>query len=163
VAKKKLNLTADRYWLLKSEPESYSIDDLEKDGRTGWDGVRNYQARNIMRDDMKVGHLALFYHSSSEPPGVAGVARICGLARPDETAWEKGNHHFDPKASPENPIWLQVDVEFVAKFANYIPLDELKASRELDGIMVCKRGSRLSVQPVDAPHFEAICKMGGLT
>ena len=150
-----------RYWVLKSEPDCYSIDDLKRDGRTGWDGVRNYQARNIMRDDMKIGDLALFHHSSAEPTGVAGVAEIVGEARPDPTALDPANDHFDEKATEENPIWMLVDVRFVAKFRSVVSLESMKKDERLDGMMLLARGSRLSVQPVSEKHFAVVCELGG--
>lgn len=149
-----------RCWLIKSEPSSYSIDDLEKDGRTSWDGVRNYQARNFMRDEMAVGDLLLFYHSSTEPIGVAGIARVCGPAHPDVTSWTANHEHFDPRASNENPIWVMVDVEFVERFPAVVSLAEMKAAGELDGMLVLQRGQRLSIQPVEEAHFKVIRKMG---
>lgn len=145
---------------MKSEPESYSIDDLAKDKRTSWDGVRNYQARNFMRDDMKVGDEVLIYHSSADPPGVAGLARVCKMAHPDLTALDPKDHHYDPKSTREEPIWTMVDVEFVEKFGTFVPLESLKSSKALDGLLVIKRGSRLSIQPVDKAHFDIIVKMG---
>ena len=150
-----------RYWVLKSEPDCYSIDDLERDGSTGWDGVRNYQARNIMRDEMKVGDLALFHHSSAEPTGVAGVAEIVGPARPDPTALDPEEDHYDEKATEENPIWMLVDVGFVAKFKSIVALGSLKKDDRLDGMMLIARGSRLSVQPVSEKHFAVVCELGG--
>jgi predicted RNA-binding protein with PUA-like domain len=153
--------TARSYWLLKSEPDCYGIDDLERDGRTGWDGVRNYQARNLMRDEMKVGDHALFYHSSADPTGVAGVAEIVGLARPDETALDPKNDHYDPKATKDDPIWLLVDVGFVATFPSFVTLEALRKEKRLEGMMVLARGSRLSVQPVSKDHYLTICELGG--
>lgn len=150
---------AKRYWLMKTEPESYSIDDLKRDKATCWDGVRNYQARNFMRDDMKVGDLILLYHSNAKPPGVVGVAKVKKTAYPDHTALDPNDHHYDPKATEENPIWLMVDVAFVEKFPRLVGLDELKGRKDLDGLMVIQRGSRLSIQPVDKKHFDIICKM----
>jgi len=149
------------YWLLKSEPNCYGIDDLKRDKQTGWDGVRNYQARNLMRDQMHVGDLALFYHSSAEPTGVAGVAKVVGPARPDPTALDPKNDHFDPKATAKDPIWMLVDVAFVAKFPKFVSLDDLRNEDRLQGIMVLARGSRLSVQPVSPEHFKIICELGG--
>ena len=148
-----------RHWLLKTAPTSYSIDDLERDGRTSWDGVRNYQARNFMRDEMRVGDLALFYHSSADPPGVAGIARVCRTAYADESALDPDDSHYDAKATPENPIWAMVDVEFVEKFSTIVSLSVLKAAPTLDGMLVLKRGQRLSVQPVEPAHFDLICKL----
>lgn len=150
-----------RYWLMKSEPDVFSIDDLKAKGRAPWDGVRNYQARNYMRDGMRVGDLILFYHSSTEPPGVAGLARVAREAYPDFTAWDPRSDYRDPKSTPENPVWMMVDVEFVAKFPRFISLEELKSSPVLKGMLVAKRGIRLSVQPVEKKHFEAVLKMAG--
>ncbi|MCH9626968.1 MAG: hypothetical protein S4CHLAM2_06000 [Chlamydiales bacterium] len=148
-----------RYWLMKSEPTCYSIDDLERMHTTSWDGVRNYQARNIMRDEMQVGDLAFFYHSSCNPAGIVGLCRVCKEAHPDYTAWDPKSDHFDPKASPDKPIWMMVDVEFVEKFPNVITLHELKQHPELEELMVTQRGSRLSVQPVSAHHFQFILNL----
>ena len=145
---------------MKSEPESYSIDDLKRDKKTSWDGVRNYQARNMMRDAMKVGDWVLFYHSSAEPPGVAGIAQICKAGYPDATAWDPKDHHYDPKASPENPIWMRVDLKFVEKFPEVVSLQDLRADPKLKNLLVLKRGQRLSVQPVEKADFERIHKMG---
>ncbi len=149
-----------KYWLMKSEPNAYSIDDLENDGKTPWDGIRNYQARNIMRDDMNVGDEVLFYHSNAKPPGVIGLAKVCKESYPDHTARDKKSKYFDPKATEENPIWCMVDVEFKKKFKQIVSLDELKNHEELDGLMVIKRGQRLSIQPVDPEHFKFIKSLG---
>lgn len=148
-------------WLMKSEPSVYSIDDLAKDGTTHWDGVRNYKARNYMRDHMKVGDWVLFYHSNADPPGVAGIAKVCKLAYPDFTAFDSANKYFDPKSDKNSPTWYMVDIEFVKKFSKFVSLGELRLNENLDGIMVIKRGVRLSVQPVEYHHFEEIRKMGG--
>ena len=148
-----------RYWLMKSEPDVYSIDDLARDGTTSWSGVRNYQARNFMRDDMKVGDLVLFYHSNAEPPGVAGIAKVVRTAHPDLTALDPRSPYHDPKATPENPIWQMVDVGFVAAFKRIVSLDELRADPALAGMLVIKRGMRLSVQPVDPTHFKRVESM----
>lgn len=151
---------AKKYWLMKSEPEVYSIADLERDGVTSWEGVRNYQARNFMRDEMKKGDLVLFYHSNAEPPGVAGVARVAREGYPDPHAWNPKSRYFDPKATPDNPVWMTVDVEFVERFAAVVPLDALKAAPELDGMLVIRKGQRLSVQPVEPEHFQFVRKAG---
>lgn len=148
------------YWLMKSEPNEYSIDDLRRDGRTSWDGVRNYQARNFMRDVMQIGDGVLFYHSNANPPGIAGLARVCRTAHPDPTAWTPGDPHFDPRSTPERPVWVMVDVEFVEKFPRLITLNELRTLPGLDGLLVLKRGQRLSVQPVSPDHFECIVRRG---
>ena len=148
-----------KHWLLKTEPTSYSIDDLKRDRRTSWDGVRNYQARNFMRDEMRVGDRVLIYHSSADPPGVAGIARVCREAYADDTALDPDDSHYDAKATPHNPIWMMVDVEFVEKFPAVVSLSTLKATPKLEGMLVTKRGQRLSVQPVDARHFDLVCKL----
>ncbi|MFG0330272.1 MAG: EVE domain-containing protein [Phycisphaerales bacterium] len=150
---------AKNYWLLKTEPTSYSIDDLERDGRTGWDGVRNYQARNLMRDDMRAGDLALIYHSSADPAGVVGVATIVETAIPDPTQFDPESKYFDEKSSREDPRWIMVSIAFVEKFKRTVALSELKEQAELDGMLVTKRGQRLSVQPVDKKHFEFVRKL----
>lgn len=150
-----------RYWLMKSEPEEYSFDDLVADGETYWDGVRNYQARNMLRDDIQPGDRVLYYHSRSKPPHVVGVARVTRGGYPDPTQFDPDDKHFDPKADPQNPRWYVVDIAPVGKLARIVPLAELKASDALDGMLVIKRGMRLSVQPVDAHHFEAVVAMGG--
>lgn len=150
---------AKKYWLLKSEPDCYSIEDLEKDGTTFWDGVRNYQARNFMRDEMKVGDEVLFYHSNATPPGVAGVAKIAAPAYPDHTQFDKKSDHYDPKSDPADPRWLMVDVQFVNKFSEVLPLPALKEESALDGMELLRRGSRLSVQPVSKAHFQHVLKL----
>jgi len=148
-----------RYWLLKSEPDCYSIDDLQRDGTTFWSGVRNYQARNFMRDEMKPGDGVLYYHSSAEPPGVAGLAEVVREGYPDHTALDPEDDHYDPKSTPENPIWMMVDVKFVKKFSGIIPLSELKETAGLEKMMVTQRGSRLSVQPVTPEEWKIVTKM----
>ena len=149
-----------RYWLMKSEPDVYSISDLEREGSAEWDGVRNYQARNFMRDDMKVGDGVLFYHSNAKPPGVAGVARVCRTGYPDHTALDPQSDYHDPKATSENPRWYMVDVEFVEKFPELVALDTLKQTAGLEAMMVTKRGMRLSVQPVTRQEFDIVLKLG---
>jgi predicted RNA-binding protein with PUA-like domain len=151
---------AKKYWLMKSEPGSYSIEDLERDGRTCWEGVRNYQARNLMRDEMAAGDLVLFYHSSTDPAGVAGIARIEQAAYPDHFAFDRRSEYYDPKSSPESPAWMMVDVGFVERFCGVVTLADLKANPQLADMMVTKRGARLSVQPVTKAEFEAVRKMG---
>lgn len=151
-----------KHWLFKSEPNDYSIDDLARDKSTGWDGIRNFQVRNFMREEMQIGDEILFYHSSIDPPGVAGLAKVVTLAYPDHTAWDSKNPHFDPRSVRENPTWLMVDIAFVAKFKRLASLDELKNADELEGMMVRARGSRLSIQPVSRAHFEFVKKLGGV-
>lgn len=147
-----------RYWLMKTEPDVFSIDDLKRLKRAPWEGVRNYQARNFIRE-MEIGDEILFYHSSTEPPGVAGLAKVCRKARPDPTAWDPKSDYVDPKASPQNPIWMMVDVEFMRKFPRVVTLEELKRSPFLAGMLVIRRGMRLSIQPVEKEHFDFIAKM----
>lgn len=149
-----------KYWLIKSEPDVYSIDDLKKDGKTYWDGVRNYQARNFMRDGMKKGDLVLFYHSNAEPPGAAGICRVAKEGYPDFTAWDKKDVHYDPKSPKDKPAWMMVDVEFVEKFGTFVPLEKLKSDPKLKGMLVAKRGVRLSVQPVEKAHFDEVKRIG---
>jgi predicted RNA-binding protein with PUA-like domain len=148
-----------QFWLMKSEPDAYSIDDLERDGSEPWDGIRNYQARNNMRA-MNVGDMVLFYHSNAKPPGVVGVAQVCRTAYPDHTAWNPKSKYFDPKSPEDNPRWEMVDVEFVEKTPNMVSLDDLKAEGDLEGMVVTQR-SRLSVQPVSKDHFKHVLQMAG--
>lgn len=149
-----------RHWLMKSEPDVYSIDALARDGRTSWEGVRNYQARNWMRDDMKVGDKVLFYHSNAEPSGVAGVAEIVREAYPDPHAHDPSSPYYDETAKVGEPRWVSVDVGFVERFSEVLPLAALKAEPALAGMEVTRKGSRLSVHPVDPAHFAKIVAMG---
>jgi len=149
------------YWLLKTEPDCYSIADLARDGRTMWTGVRNYQARNYMRDTMRVGDGVLIYHSSQEPIGVAGLARISRTDVADATALDPNDDHYDSKATPDEPIWICAEVEFVHKFTNVVTLAALKADPALRDMLVLKRGQRLSVMPVAPAHFDRVAKLGG--
>ena len=146
---------------MKSEPDVFSIDDLEAAGSTHWDGVRNYQARNFMRDGMKVGDRVLFYHSNATPPGVAGVAEVCREGYPDFTAWDPNDKHFDPKTDPEAPRWMMVDIAFVNKFPELVPLQALKDDPALADMLVVQRGQRLSVQPVEKEHFDEVLRLAG--
>ena len=148
-----------RFWLFKSEPGSYSIADLEQDRVTGWEGVRNYQARNFMRDTMQPGDEILFYHSSAEPPGVAGLARIARGGYPDPAARDPDSRYFDPKATDEDPRWYRVDVEFVARFPGIIPLATLRETPGLEKMLVINK-SRLSVQPVTPEEFGIVRGLG---
>jgi predicted RNA-binding protein with PUA-like domain len=136
-----------RYWLMKSEPGEYGIDDLKRDRRSAWFGVRNYQARNFMRDDMKLGDLAFFYHSSCPEPGIAGICKIAKAAAPDATQFDKNDAHYDPKSKPESPLWVCVEVAFVKKF-KLVPLAALRAAPELAEMRILQRGNRLSITPV---------------
>jgi predicted RNA-binding protein with PUA-like domain len=144
-----------RYWLMKSEPEAYSIDDLERDGVEHWDGVRNFQARNLMRDEMSVGDRVLFYHSNAKPPGVVGIAEVASAAYPDHTAFDPGSRYFDPDSDPEDPRWMMVDVRFVERLPRMVSLPELRTYPELSGMVLLNR-SRLSVQPVTEEHYAFI-------
>lgn len=149
-----------KFWLMKSEPDVFSIDDLKKNKTTLWEGVRNYQARNFMMNDMQVGDAVLFYHSSSDPSGVAGVAVISKAAIPDPTQFDKKSEYFEPKATKDKPIWFCTEVKFVTKFANFIPLEQIKKDKKLAGMMVIQKGSRLSIQPVEQKDFEYIHSLG---
>lgn len=145
---------------MKSEPDVYPFSQLVEDGSTHWDGVRNYQARNTMRDDMKVGDFVLFYHSNTKPPHVAGLARVCREGYPDHTSWDTSSKYFDEKSSPDNPRWMMVDIEPIQAF-EMISLPDLKANPSLEGMPLLARGQRLSVQPVSDEHFQIVCAMGG--
>lgn len=144
---------------MKSEPSTYSIEDLKRDGFTGWDGVRNYQARNYMRDKMQVGDFVLFYHSNAKPPGVAGVARVSETDLPDWTALDPDSPYFDPKSTPDDPRWIMVELEFVEEFPKFIPLSELRNQKSLSDMPLLQKGSRLSVMPIKKRHFQLIKKM----
>ena len=146
------------YWLMKSEPDVYSIDDLARDGKTMWDGVRNYQARNFMRDQMKAGDFVFFYYSNAEPSGIAGIAKVAGKPYADPTAFDKKDVHFDSKSKKENPTWFLVDIAFVEKFKNFLSLEELKNIKGLEGMPLLQKGSRLSVQPVPEKHWKLIAE-----
>jgi predicted RNA-binding protein with PUA-like domain len=148
-----------RHWLIKSEPDVFSIDDLAKVTREPWSGVRNYQARNFMWKEMKPGDLALFYHSNAKPPGITGIARVVGQAYPDPTQFDAASDYFDPKSKPENPRWWLTDFEFVGKFSEMLTLEAIKADSLLAEMVVCQRGTRLSINPVDPMHFKHVCKL----
>lgn len=145
------------YWLMKSEPDVFSIQDLKKK-KTAWDGVRNYQARNYMRDQMRVGDLVLFYHSNAEPPGIAGVAKVSRESHPDPTQFDKTSEYFDPKSKPENPTWMMVEVEFVEDFP-LLPLDRLKAEKSLAALPLVQKGTRLSVMPVGKKEWDRVMEL----
>ena len=151
------------YWLMKSEPHVYPFEQLETDGSTHWDGVRNYQARNMMRDDMKMGDLVLFYHSNFKPPHVVGVARVCKEGYPDHTAQDSASKYFDPKATPDNPRWMMVDIEAVKAFDNIVPLEDVRNNPACEDMLLVRKGQRLSVQPVEEQHFDAVLAMGGIS
>jgi len=151
---------AKQYWLMKSEPDVYSIDDLERDGSTSWEGVRNFKARNNMRS-MKIGDEVLFYHSSAKPPGVAGVARVSREAYPDPYQFERRSKYFDAKSDPADPRWSMVDIEFVAKADEVVGLPEIKADSALADMELVRYG-RLSVQSVMKKEFDRVKKLAGL-
>lgn len=148
------------YWLMKSEPDVFSIDQLKSEKTTLWDGVRNYQARNFMMNDMKVGDLVLFYHSNAKPPGIAGIATISKKAQPDPTCYNPKSEYYDPKSTKENPRWFCVEVKYKKKFKELIPLEELRSTKSLKDLLVIKKGQRLSIQPVEKKHYDIIEKMG---
>ena len=148
-------------WLMKSELDVYPWSQLMEDGSTHWDGVRNYQARNFMRDQMKVGDLILYYHSNCKPPHVAGVARVIRQGYPDHTSWDPDSKYFDSKSTPETPRWYMVDIEPVVA-TTPVPLDSMRQNPSLEGMPLLARGQRLSVQPVDDVYFYEVCTMGGL-
>jgi predicted RNA-binding protein with PUA-like domain len=151
---------ARRYWLMKSSPDTYSIYDLERDGRTHWDGVRNYTARNFMRDDMRVGDLVLFHHSNADPPGVAGIARVCREAYPDFTAFDRRSKGYDPTSSEDRPRWMMVDVEFVERFESVVSMDTMRATPGLEDFLLLRRGQRLSVLRITRRQFEIVRRLG---
>ncbi len=146
-----------QYWLLKTEPTSYSIDDLKRDKKVAWEGVRNYQARNFMQQ-MQKGDLVLIYHSSSDTKGVFGIAKAAAGAHPDQSQFNKKDSYFEPKATKEKPIWFCVDVQFVKKFREPVLLGAIKSDSNLRGILLAQPGSRLSVQPVSEKHFKYLTK-----
>lgn len=149
-----------KYWLMKCEPAAYTIDDLQRDGTTSWEGVRNYQARNFIRDEMRSGDKVLFYASNADPSGVTGVAVIAREAYPDRFATKKGHKYYDPKSTADDPIWYMVDIGFVEKFPHIVPLDTLKQTPGLEKMVVTQKGSRLSIQPVTKPEFDIVVKLG---
>ena len=149
-----------RYWLMKCEPAAYTIDDLARDGRTSWEGVRNYQARNLMRDEMQVGDGVLFYASNADPSGVTGLATVSQPGYPDHFAWKKGHQYFSAKSTKAAPVWYMVDIAFVERFVDTVPLSTLKATKGLAKMMVTQKGSRLSVQPVTKAEYNTVVRLG---
>lgn len=145
-----------KYWLMKSEPEVFSITDLEKAKTTLWEGVRNYQARNFMMKDMTVGDQVLFYHSNAEPPGIAGIATVSKTAVPDPTQFDKKSEYYDKKSTADKPIWFCVEVKYHKKFKSIFSLSEIKADKNLKNMLVTQKGSRLSIQPVEKNDFQYI-------
>jgi predicted RNA-binding protein with PUA-like domain len=150
-----------RFWLVKTEPDCFSIDDLAAapEQTTCWDGVRNYQARNFLRDEMKRGDRVLVYHSSAEPPAIVGLARVIREGYPDHTAWNRNSDHFDPASTPDNPRWFMVDLRLERVFDRELPLPELRGVAALHKMELLRKGSRLSVQPVSAAEFAAVLKL----
>ncbi len=150
------------YWLFKSEPECFSIDDLSHRPKKTehWDGVRNYQARNMLRDEIKKGDRGFFYHSNCQPPGIAGIIEVVKEGYPDFTAWDIHNEHFDPKSTEEKPLWYMVDVKFIEKFPHFVSLDEIKAHPALKDMRIVQRGNRLSITPVTSKEWQTIVKLG---
>jgi len=149
------------YWLMKSEPEAFSIDNLKNSPKSisAWDGVRNYQARNMLRDQMQVGDQAFFYHSSCNPPGIAGIMEIVKSGYPDHTAFDPTSHHFDPKSNPDKPQWYMVDVHFIKKFSALIPLAILKQIPQLRKMKILQKGNRLSITPVTLQEWKTIVNL----
>lgn len=154
----------NKFWLIKSEPSEFSIDDLEKSKNqtTNWEGVRNYQARNFIRDEMKNGDKVLFYHSSTEPNAIVGICEVVKEAYPDHTQFDSKNVHYDPKADKKNPTWFMVDIKLVRKFKKPVTLEEIKVNQKLAKMRLVQRGNRLSVMPVTKDEHEEILKIGNL-
>jgi predicted RNA-binding protein with PUA-like domain len=145
---------------MKCEPDAYTIDGLARDGRVSWEGVRNYQARNLLRDEMQVGDGVLFYASNAKPSGVTGLAEIVRAGYPDHFAWTKGHKYFDGAGSKASPVWYMVDVGFVERFADTVSLETLKSTKGLENMVVTRKGSRLSVQPVTKPEYDIVVRLG---
>lgn len=150
-----------RFWLLKCEPDAYSIADLARDGRTGWDGVRNHQVRNFMRDEMRPGDLGIFYHSNATPPGAAGVVEIVRTGLADPSQFDPKSEYHDPKSDPAAPTWIMCEVGFVEAFGEVVALERLRAEPALAGMLILRRGNRLSVTPLTKGEFDAIRALGG--
>lgn len=153
------------YWLVKSEPDVFSFDDLQAAPKrtTGWDGVRNYLARNFMRDGMKKGDLVFFYHSNANPTAIAGICEVVREGYPDPTQFDPGSDYYDPKSKPEAPTWIQVDLKAVKPLPRPLSLDELKQVKGLEKMELLRKGSRLSVQPVTEKEWQAVCRAAGVT
>ena len=146
-------------WLMKSEPDVYSIDDLQRDGQEMWDSIRNYQARNMMRDDMRIGDPIFFYHSSCKEPGVVGIAEVASKPYPDPVQFDKQSRYFDAKSEPDNPRWILVDVKFVRKLKRNVTLTEIKAEKILADMILTRKGNRLSIMPVEKKHWDKILSL----
>jgi predicted RNA-binding protein with PUA-like domain len=149
-----------RYWLFKSEPESYSFDQFERDRRTFWHGVRNYQARNLLRDEIRVGDGVLFYHSNAEPMAIVGIAKVVAAGYPDQSAFDPRSDYHDPDSDPRQPTWFQVDIECVQRLREPLPRERLKQEPALAGMVLLQRGSRLSVQPVAPAEWRRVLELG---
>ncbi|MFZ4508221.1 MAG: EVE domain-containing protein [Fimbriimonas sp.] len=150
-------------WLMKSEPDTYSIDDLIAAGKPSmWEGCRNYTVRNFMRDDIKPGDLAFFYHSNDNPSGIVGIMRVVGEPYPDPTQFDPASEYHDPKSPVDNPRWLARDVEFVEKFPRVVPLAELREVPGLESMLVMRKGQRLSIMPVTEEEWDIVCGLPGL-
>ena len=154
---------AKRYWVMKCEPSAYSIGDLERDGETCWEGVRNFQARNFMRDDMQIGDGVLFYASNADPSGVSGLATIAKTGYPDHFAWKKNHKYFDARSTKDKPIWFMVDLAFQERFSDTVPLSALKGTKGLEEMKVVQKGSRLSVQPVTKKEYDIVVRLNRKT
>jgi predicted RNA-binding protein with PUA-like domain len=147
---------------MKSEPEVFSIDDLakSKNQTTYWDGVRNYQARNFLRDEIKIGDKVIFYHSNSEPPGAAGICEVVKEGYPDFTAFDPENHHYDPKSKMDSPTWFMVDIKLIKKFSHFVSIDEMRENKKLQTMKLLQRGNRLSVIPLTKQEYDEIVRLG---
>jgi predicted RNA-binding protein with PUA-like domain len=156
--KRDTSLKTPKYWLIKTEPDVFSISDLKKNKTTLWEGVRNYQARNFMMNDMNINDQVLFYHSNAEPSGIVGLATVSKAAIPDPLQFDKKSEYFDPKATKEKPIWFCVEVKYKDTLKNILSLAELKTIKNLSDMLVIKKGQRLSIQPVSENDFNFICK-----
>ncbi len=163
MAKKAARKTPN-YWLFKSEADCYSIDDLarEKNKTTFWDGVRNYQARNMLRDDVQPGDKVAFYHSNSDPLAIVGICEVVKGAYPDHTAFDPNEKHYDPKSKPDNPSWFMVDIKLISKFKEPVTREQIKTIPELADMVIMQKGSRLSVTPVTPDEWKVICRLGGI-
>lgn len=148
-----------KYWLMKSEPDAYSIDDLKTQKSTHWDGIRNYQARNMMRDEMKKGDIVFFYHSSCAQPGIVGLMTVSKESYPDHTAWDPESKYYDPKSDPENPRWIMVDVKYKRKLKRVIPLTEIKANPALESMTLVRKGNRLSIMELSQQEYKVLLGM----
>lgn len=149
-----------KYWLMKSEEDEYSIDDLARDGNVAWFGVRNYLARNYMRDQMKIGDLAIFYHSNGKPSGAVGIGKVASLPHPDETQFELKGKYYYPRATKENPVWMLVDISYVKTFKRLVSIEEMRQHKELHKMVLLQKGSRLSITPVTKEEFMYIKTLG---